>query len=145
MENRRSEKRAKSAGKGKLVLAALAVVVMAGLVAVLVFQQVEIRRLNDPVAAAEQAKADAARLRDKVSKIQQVPDETPTLATVQDADKLKEQEFFKDAKSGDKVLIFTNAKKAFIYRESENRVINSGPIVLNSANGTDQANPDEKK
>jgi hypothetical protein len=82
-------------------------------------------------------------LRDKVSKIQQVPDETPTLATVQDADKLREQEFFKDAENGDKVLIFTEAKKAIIYRESDNRVINSGPIVLNSSGNIEPAKTEE--
>ncbi|MDR2524452.1 MAG: hypothetical protein LBC95_02870 [Candidatus Nomurabacteria bacterium] len=140
MENQRKTNKS---GRAKLIIAALAVVVMAALVAVLVFQQIEIRRLNDPAASAEQAKADAKRLRDRVSKIQQVPDETPTLATVQDADKLREQEFFKDASNGDKVLIFTEAKKAIIYRESDNRVINSGPIVLNSSGNIEPTKTEE--
>jgi hypothetical protein len=51
MESNRKSR--KTNGRAKLIIAALAVVVMAALVAVLVFQQIEIRRLNDPAASAE--------------------------------------------------------------------------------------------
>jgi lipopolysaccharide export LptBFGC system permease protein LptF len=122
----------KSKKQKKLIVTAVVVAVLAALVAMLVLQRVEINRLNDPSATAEQSKADAARLKAKVGQLVQLPDEEATVATVQDADKLKDQDFFKNAKNGDKVLIFTTDKKAFIYRESENKVINSGPIVLNS-------------
>lgn len=69
----------------------------------------------------------------KVSKSLTLPaKEQPTLATVLDKDKLKDQAFFKDAQNGDKILIYTEAKKAVIYRESEDKIINVGPILLNS-------------
>jgi hypothetical protein len=66
----------------------------------------------------------------KVAKLIAVPDETPTIATVQDKEKLKDQPFFADAQNGDKILIFTAARKAIIYREKENKLINVGPIAV---------------
>ena len=57
-------------------------------------------------------------------------DETPTLASVTDKTKLKDQPFFKDAENGDQILIFPQAKKAIIYRESTNKLINVGPIAI---------------
>jgi uncharacterized membrane protein YcjF (UPF0283 family) len=131
------EQSRKSKKNKKLIVIAVVAVVLAGLVAMLILQRVEINRLNDPTATAEQSKAEAAKLKEKVGQLAQLPDEEATVATVQDAEKLRDQEFFKNAQNGDKVLIFTNDKKAFIYRESENKVINSGPIVLNSGNLTE--------
>jgi lipopolysaccharide export LptBFGC system permease protein LptF len=137
-----TKSKAKPKNNKKLIVSLIIVAILAALVTVLVVQRLEINRLNNPAAVAEQAKADATKLKDKVSKLMQLPDEEATIATVQDSDKLKEQEFFKNAKNGDKVLIFTTDKKAVIYRESENKVINSGPIVLNS--NTDN-NPETKQ
>jgi hypothetical protein len=115
-----------------LVIIGVAAVALIALVAALLMQHAEINRLSDATATSEQTKAEAAELKEKVGKLMQLPDEDATIATVQDADKLKEQEFFKDAENGDKVLIFTTEKKAVIYRENENKIINSGPIALNS-------------
>jgi hypothetical protein len=113
---------------GKIIVG----IVLAALLALGTWQFLELQRLRAGDQTAEQARADAAKLKDKVGKIIQLPDEDATVATVQDVSKLSEQEFFKDAKDGDKVLIFTAAKRAVIYRESDNKVINSGPIVINS-------------
>ncbi len=67
----------------------------------------------------------------EVSALVVVPtDETPTLATVSDPSALKGQAFFADAIEGDKVLIYTNAKKAVLYRPSINKVINIAPLNL---------------
>ena len=52
-----------------------------------------------------------------VAKLMILPDgETPTVASVTDADKLKDQPFFTSAQNGDKVLIYSGAKKAILYR-----------------------------
>jgi hypothetical protein len=58
-----------------------------------------------------------------------LPAEQPTVATVSDITKLKDQAFFNNAKNGDKVLIFKNTKKAIIYRPSTNQIIEIAPIV----------------
>jgi len=59
--------------------------------------------------------------------------ESPTVATVTDVNQLKGQVFFKNAQNGDKVMIYTQARKAILYRPSTNKIIEVGPIsVLNS-------------
>jgi len=59
--------------------------------------------------------------------------ESPTVATVSDVNQLKGQAFFKNAQNGDKVMIYTQARKAILYRPSTNKIIEVGPIsVLNS-------------
>jgi hypothetical protein len=54
--------------------------------------------------------------------------ETPTIATVSDPSVLKNQAFFVDAKKGDKVLIYTNAKKAILYDPVIKKIINVAPV-----------------
>lgn len=87
----------------------------------------EVNRLSNP---QEAAKSEAIRLRDEVGQFYQVPDEIPTVATVVDASKLKSQAFFANAENGDRVLMFTQAKKAILYRPSIKKIIEVAPINL---------------
>lgn len=57
-------------------------------------------------------------------------DEQPTIATVSDLEQLKDQPFFARAKLGDKVLIFTNAKKAILYDPIAHKIIEVAPINI---------------
>jgi hypothetical protein len=67
----------------------------------------------------------------EVGKLMFLPEnETPTIATVSDPSKLKDQSFFVDAKEGDKVLIYTNAKKAILYDPLAKKIVNVAPINL---------------
>lgn len=54
--------------------------------------------------------------------------ETPTIATVNDPDKLKNQPFFARAKKGDKVLIYAGARKAILYDPVANKIVEIAPI-----------------
>ncbi|MBI3495366.1 hypothetical protein HY065_01950 [Candidatus Berkelbacteria bacterium] len=85
-----------------------------------------------------------------LGKLMELPtDETPTVATIQDKDKLKDQPFFVKAENGDKLLAYTKAQQAILYRPPTNKIINVGPIVINQnqQNRTAQNEPavDKKK
>jgi hypothetical protein len=69
----------------------------------------------------------------QVGKLISLPtDEKPTVATVTDASKVKDQPFFANAKNDDKVLIYQKAAKAILYRPSENRIIEVGAVNINN-------------
>lgn len=89
---------------------------------------------NSTKAAAEEG----ASLIKKVSKLIELPKgENPTIATVSDINKLKGQTFFKNAKNGDKVLIYTKAKKAILYDPKDNKIIEAQ--IINIGDPTPQA------
>lgn len=77
-----------------------------------------------------EASAEVKALVSKVSKLIVLPDEEPTVATVTDPSKLAGQAFFATAQTGDKVLIYANAKKAVLYRPSEGKIVEVAPINL---------------
>jgi hypothetical protein len=85
---------------------------------------------NPTVSLTAQAKV----LVDEVGKLMVLPtDEQPTIATVSDITKLADQPFFANAKNGDKVLIYTQAKKAILFRESIDKIIEVAPVNLGSS------------
>lgn len=67
---------------------------------------------------------------ESVSKIAELPQEQPTIATVTDKEKLMHFSFFSQAQLGDKVLIFNDAKKAYLYRPATNKIVEVGPIMI---------------
>jgi hypothetical protein len=67
-----------------------------------------------------------------VGKLMELPDETPTLATITDTSKLKGQAFFNDAQNGDKVLLYMKDQKAILYRPSLKKIIDVAPINVNA-------------
>jgi len=56
--------------------------------------------------------------------------ETPTVATVNNLEALKGQEFFARAELGDKVLIYPVAKKAILYSPTKNKIIEVAPLNI---------------
>lgn len=84
--------------------------------------------LSDPNAAS---KVETDSVVSKVSKLMVLPDdEDASLATVLDASKLSDQPFFKKAQNGDKVLIYTKAKIAILYRPNNNIIIAVAPVSI---------------
>jgi len=66
-----------------------------------------------------------------VSKLIALPTgEQPTVVTVSDPEKLKSQPFFAQSVIGDKVLVYQAAKKAILYRPSENKIIEVSSITV---------------
>ncbi len=58
--------------------------------------------------------------------------EEPVLATVLDIEKLKGQPFFAKAINGDKVLIYSQNKKAILYRPSNGKVLEMAPLLIDT-------------
>lgn len=85
--------------------------------------------LANPNLVAQEETKDVVN---KVGQLFELPkDEVPTMATVSDKSKLASQPFFTHAENGDKVLIYTNMKKALLYRPSINKIIEVGPVNVN--------------
>lgn len=62
----------------------------------------------------------------KLGKLALLPQgEEPTVATVTEPDKLKDQPFFIRAEKGDVLLIYNNAGKAYLYRPSIGKIIDA--------------------
>jgi uncharacterized protein HemX len=77
------------------------------------------------------AQKEAKSLAEKVGRLIVLPtDEVPTIATVSDPEALKNQSFFTDAKKGDKVLIYTNAKKAVLYDPVLDKIVTVAPLNI---------------
>lgn len=90
----------------------------------------ELNRLSNSQAASQGATQDVVN---KVGKLVELPsNETPKLVIVQDADKLKSQEFFARAKNGDRVLVYTKANRAILYRPSTNKIIEFSKLKFNN-------------
>lgn len=114
--------------KAWLIIAGAAILIL-GVAAGYFFWQYSLLKSNPNLTAEETTK----RLVAKVGKIYQLPsDEQPTVAQIQDkeklSDQLKSQDFFKPAQNNDFLLIYSQAKLAILYREKENKIINVGPL-----------------
>lgn len=115
----------------KVVWGILAVLVVIALGAAVYFY-VQLNQLReDPQKVAQE---EAKSLVTKVGKLIVLPEgEEPTVATVTDPNLLRDQPFFANAKTGDKVLIYTNARKAILYNPEENKIIEVAPVNIGAA------------
>ena len=90
--------------------------------------------LNKPQVETGQA---IETLKEKIGTLIELPkEEEPIPATVSDVTKLKDQTFFAKAKNGDKVLIYSKAKLAILYRPSTNKIINVAPVNIGETKTT---------
>lgn len=118
--------------KRKAILyAVLSVITIASLAGAVYFylqyQQAQLA-LKNPTLAAQ---TEAASLISRVGKLIDLPaSEQPTIATVSDINKLKDQAFFSHAKNGDKVLIYTKAKKAILYDPVADKIVEVAPVNI---------------
>jgi hypothetical protein len=86
-------------------------------------------------SSTSQVQADKATVAE-VGKYLELPtDETPIVATVGDVEKARGQspEFFAKAANGDKVLLYSKAKEAILYRPSTKKIIVVAPFSSGTA------------
>jgi len=126
---------------GKKIVGFLLFIVVLGLAATSGYYYYQYQKLSkSPVATQVQAEEEAQRMIKAVGKLMLLPkDENPTVATVTDIEKLKDQPFFKDAKNGNKVLIYSNLKQVIVYDPDANLIINVGSVNFTD----DQKQPTE--
>ncbi len=118
-----------------LVATALAVIGFAG--TVVFYNKYQDVKSNPGQAQKAQNSAETQRVLSELKKVLRVDEtEAPTVARVEDPAKLKKAnaEFYKNVEKGDYLVIFP--KRAIIYRESNNQIINVAPII--STSGTNQ-------
>lgn len=95
--------------------------------------------LKNPTLAAQ---VEAQTLISELEKLMVLPkDEQPTIATVSDVNKLKEQPFFAKAQNGYKVIIYPKSQKAILYDPKEHKIVEVGPINLGETTSPTPAAP----
>jgi len=132
-------------GKFKFILRLLMVIVFLGAIGSGMYFYWQYQKVvKNPEIIAKQ---ETAWVLEKINKLIDLPqDETPTVSTVLDKDKLKDQDFFKKSENGDKVIIYMKAKKAVLYRPNTNKIIEVAPVNTDqtqtaTASGAITANP----
>ncbi|MBP9852483.1 MAG: hypothetical protein QG629_320 [Patescibacteria group bacterium] len=128
------------AGVNKVVAIVAVVLALLGLLGTAVFYKKYQSVKTDPTSAQKaQNSAETQRVLTKLKKVLRV-DETqaPTVARVEDPTKLKKAnaEFYKNVEKGDYLVIFP--KRAVIYRDSVDQIINIAPII-NTGTTADKA------
>lgn len=108
----------------KTLIVTLVILLLAGLAYYFFTKYHELK--TNPDAASQEEATDLAA---EVGEIMVLPsDEVPTIATVSDPALLADQPFFKDAKKGDKALIYSQAGKVILYDPVAKKIINVAPI-----------------
>ena len=128
--------------KKNLLFGGLIILLLAsmGAAAFLYTQVVELKQ--DPQRRLQQ---EAEDLIERVGRLVVLPvGERPTIATVSDIEQVKDRPFFANAKNGDKVLIYTNARKAILYDPVNDKIVEIAPVNIGTAPppGT-EAGPEE--
>ncbi|MEK7102730.1 MAG: hypothetical protein AAB870_00075 [Patescibacteria group bacterium] len=94
----------------------------------------------------QQEEAQVAALVKKVAQLIVLPDnEKPTIMTVADKEKLKDQPFFNQATVGDKVLVYASTKKAILYNPRDNKIVEVASINLGQNTPQAKTPPIEQK
>lgn len=116
----------------KSVLLVISLVLFLAFLLSLVFGVSQFQKNKDLSTRLSQkdVKSDKTDYVKSIGKLMVLPDEVPTLATVSDKKKLANQSFFQDSENGDKVLIYSKAKKAILYRPAINKIIDVSSIVV---------------
>jgi len=93
----------------------------------------EVRRLSSIAGFDELAKREVEQVVEALGKLAVLPDEEPIVATVTDKDALlKQSDFYKNAENGDRIIVYPNAKVAYIYSPTINKIVNVGPFTVDN-------------
>jgi predicted negative regulator of RcsB-dependent stress response len=126
----------------KISIAVVLFLIIGGLIASSGYFFYQYRQSKESLQAAQ--KKEVSSVITKIGKHIVLPkDEQPTLATVTDIKKLKGQAFFKSAVNGDKLLIYAKAKKAILYRPSNDMIIEFAPLIMDTTSSAPPPKADD--
>lgn len=136
--------------KGRKIIWILAVVVPTLAASVMAsffyfkWQQASSSTPDDITETQEESQEEIDKIVEKVGRLILLPEgETPTLVTIDDKDSITENlVFFRDAENGDKVLVYRQAKLAFLYRPSADKLINASSVNVTSGEDADGTSAD---
>jgi hypothetical protein len=121
-EEKKEESKKSSANKMiRVILLSLGTLVFLGSAGASIFFYSKYRMaLKNTIA---EPKSETQIISEKIGQIFDLPQEEPTLATITDTEKLKGQAFFQNAQNGDKVLLYSKAQKAILWRPTVSKII----------------------
>jgi len=112
----------------KMLLPLLVLIAIGGVATSLYFSRQYTLLKNNPDTVAQK---EIERIIASLGKMIELPSgEVPTMATIIDKEKLKDQLFFRKTENGDVVLAYNQALQAILYRPSVNKIIAVAPIFL---------------
>lgn len=84
----------------------------------------ELKKVKTQTVSQSPKEDEVKKIVAEVAKLARLPqNETPSIATITDVSKLKDQPFFKDAKNGDILLVFNNSGKAVLYDPKDKKIV----------------------
>lgn len=108
--------------RNSLVLLSILVLVLISSIVFFYFKSVYVNDANT---------AEIKSLVKKVGKHMILPKgEMPSVSSISDPELLKNVVFFEGAKSGDRVLIYNKSKKAILYDEENDKIVNIAPVII---------------
>ena len=118
-------------GKGLFTVILLLLVVVSAGSATYFYMQLQDLKANPQAVQGEEQ---VAELLAEVGELIVLPEnEQPTVATVSDVERLRDQPFFANAKNGDRVLIYTDARKAILYDPVAKKIVEVAPVNIGEA------------
>lgn len=137
----------KKPGRKKLIAIITGAIIMLLLIAVGIFLFTRYQNGSSNLGSSPEAGSaqENEELISKVGKLIMLPSEAPDIATVTDVNQLQDQTVFRNAQNGDKVLIFTQAKRAIVYRPSQNIIVEVGNIVVSPPEASSSATPGQEE
>lgn len=123
-----------------LRIAAVVLVCVVGGFSIAVYGQTAyqkaVHKIRQLAGKPDQTQQETDNLIVAVGKLMALPEgEQPSIGTVADTGKLKDQPFFSKAENGDRLLIYTEARRVILYRPSINKVINVALLNIGPAQG----------
>jgi hypothetical protein len=115
----------------KTAMVIMAVLVVVSVAATVYFWRKSVAEISPRADAQTETSDETQALLAEVGRLILLPeDEVPTVATVTDPSALQDQEFFRNAKKGDKVIIYSRARKAILYDSVAKKIIEVAPITV---------------